>query len=107
MQKISYLYLINKFNNLNSKINLYNIFLKEKNYFKSLELINNILKTKNDLINVWIDKAYIKYKTKEYKLSKEICFSILEKIKNNTKAHNLIGLCLFKEKISRVVKLFV
>ena len=43
--KKSYIKLINEFNNFNSKLNLYNIFLKEKNYHKSLELINNILNT--------------------------------------------------------------
>ena len=76
--KKSYIKLINEFNNFNSKMNLYNIFLKEKNYYKSLELINNILNTNKDLINVWIDKAYINYKIKEYKLSKDICHSILK-----------------------------
>ena len=96
--KNSYIKLINEFNNFNSKLNLYNIFLKEKNYHKSLELINNILITNKDLINVWIDKAYIYYKIKEYKLSKDICHSILKKQKNNTQALNLIGLCFFKEK---------
>ncbi len=96
--KKSYFDLINKFDNFNSKLNLYNIFLKEKNYLKSLDLIEDILKIKNDLINVWIDKAYINYKIKDYKLSKDICYSILSKLKNNTKALNLIGLCLFKEK---------
>ena len=96
--KKSYVYLINKFDNFNSKLNLYNIFLKEKNYIKSLDIINNILKIKDDLINVWIDKAYINYKIKEYNFSKDICYSILSKINNNTKALNLIGLCFFKEK---------
>jgi tetratricopeptide (TPR) repeat protein len=96
--KKSYLDLINKFDNFNSKLNLYNIFLKEKNYLRSLELIEDVLKIKNDLIDVWIDKAYINYKIKDYKLSKDICYSILSKIKNNTKSLNLIGLCLFKEK---------
>ena len=93
--KKSYVYLINKFDNFNSKLNLYNIFLKEKNYIKSLDVINNILKIKDDLINVWIDKAYINYKIKEYSFSKDICYSILSKINNNTKALNLIGLCFF------------
>ena len=65
--KKSYIKLIKEYNNFNSKINLYNIFLKEKNYHKSLELINDILNTNKDLINVWIDKAYINYKIKEYK----------------------------------------
>ena len=83
--KKSYIKLINEFNNFNSKINLYNIFLKEKNYYKSLELINNILNTNKDLINVWIDKAYINYKIKEYNSSKNICYSILKKQKNNQK----------------------
>lgn len=96
--KKSYLFLIDKFDNFNSKVNLYNIFLKEKNYKKSLKLINNILEIKDDLTNVWIDKAYINYKIKEYSLSKKICHSILNKISNNIKALNLIGLCFFKEK---------
>ncbi len=96
--KNNYLFLINNFNNFNAKMNLYNIFLKEKKYQKSLDLINNILEIKNDLLNVWIDKAYINYKIKEYTLSKNICNSILSKTNNNTKAINLIGLCLFKEK---------
>ena len=96
--KKSYLELINKFDNFNSKINLYNIFLKEKNYLKSLDLIEDILKIKSNLIDVWIDKAYINYKIKNYNLSKDVCYSILSKTKNNTKALNLIGLCLFKEK---------
>ena len=96
--KKGYLFLIDKFDNFNSKINLYNIFLKEKNYFKSLELINNILQIKDGLTDVWIDKAYINYKIKEYDLSKKICHSILSKISNNAKALNLIGLCFFKEK---------
>ena len=74
--KKGYLFLIDKFDNFNSKVNLYNIFLKEKNYFKSLQLINNILKIKDDLTNVWIDKAYINYKIKEYDLSKKLCHSI-------------------------------
>ena len=96
--KKNYILLINKFDNFNSKLNLYNIFLKEKNYIKSLDLVNNILKIKDDLINVWIDKAYINYKIKNYDLSKDICYSILKKINNYTKALNLIGLCFFKEK---------
>ena len=96
--KKGYIFLIDKFDNFNSKVNLYNIFLKEKNYFKSLELINNILQIKDDLTDVWIDKAYINYKIKEYGLSKKICHSILSKISNNAKALNLIGLCFFKEK---------
>ncbi len=96
--KKSYINLINKFDNFNSKINLYNIYLKEKNYLESLDLVNNVLKIKNNLTNVIIDKAYINYKIKEYEISKDICYSILSKTKNNTKAINLIGLCLFKEK---------
>ena len=84
--KKNYINLIDEFNNFNSKLNLYNIFLKEKNYHKSLELINDILITNKDLINVWIDKAYIYYKIKEYKISKDICHSILKKQKNNTQA---------------------
>ena len=96
--KKNYLELINKFDNFNSKINLYNIFLKEKNYLKSLDLIEDVLKVKSDLIDVWVDKAYINYKIKNYNLSQDVCHSILSKIKNNTKALNLIGLCLFKEK---------
>ena len=83
--KKSYLELINKFDNFNSKINLYNIFLKEKNYLKSLDLIEDVLKIKSDLIDVWIDKAYINYKIKNYKLSKNICHSILSKMKNKDK----------------------
>ena len=75
--KKGYLFLIDKFDNFNSKVNLYNIFLKEKNYVKSLELIEDVLKIKSDLIAVWIDKAYINYKIKNYKLSKDICHSIL------------------------------
>ena len=55
--KKSYLNLINDFNNFNAKINLYNIYLKEKNYHKALDLIDNILEIKDDLINVHIDKA--------------------------------------------------
>ena len=94
--KKSYLNLINDFNNFNAKINLYNIYLKEKNYHEALDLIDNILKIKQDLINVLIDKAYINYKIKEYDLSKKICHLILVK-SNNTKALNIIGLCLFKE----------
>ena len=66
--KKSYIKLINEFNNFNSKLNLYNIFIKEKNYYKSLELINDILNTNKDLINVWIDKAYINYKIKSKEL---------------------------------------
>ncbi len=93
-----YLSLINNFNNLNSRLNLYNILLQEKNYLESLKLVNNILEDNNDLVNVWIDKAYIHYKIKEYDVSKEICHSILNKINNNIKALNLIGLCFFKEK---------
>ena len=96
--KKSYLYLIKNFEHLNSKINFYNIFLQEKNYIESLDLINNILKTKSDSINIWIDKAYINYKIKAYDISKEICYSILDKKNHNIKALNLIGLCLFKEK---------
>ena len=96
--KKNYINLIDEFNNFNSKLNLYNIFLKEENYYKSLELINDILNTNKDLINVWIDKAYINYKIKEYNLSKDICHLILKKQKNNVRALNLIGLCLFKEK---------
>ena len=95
--KKSYLNLISEFNNFNSKINLYNIYFKEKNYHKALELIDNVLKIKHDLINVQIDQAYINYKIKEYDLSKKICHLILAK-NNNTKALNLIGLCLFKER---------
>ena len=79
--KKSYIKLIDEFNNFNSKFNLYNIFLKEENYYKSLELINDILNTNKDLINVWIDKAYINYKIKEYNLSKDICHLILKKQK--------------------------
>ena len=96
--KKSYVKLIKEYNNFNSKINLYNIFLKEKNYHKSLELINDILNTNKDLINVWIDKAYINYKIKEFNLSKDICHAVLKKQESNAKALNLIGLCLFKEK---------
>ena len=96
--KKSYSKLIKEFNHFNSKINLYNIFLREKNYHNSLELINNILNTDKGLIKVWIDKAYILYKTKEYNSSKNICYSILKKQKNNINAFNLIGLCFFKEK---------
>ena len=77
--KKSYIELINEFNNFNSKINLYNILLREKNYYKSLELINNILNTNKDLTKVWIDKAYIYYKINEYNSSKNICYSILKK----------------------------
>ncbi len=96
--KKSYIKLIKEFNNFNSKLNLYNIFIKEKNYYKSLELIDDILNTNNDLINVWIDKAYLNYKIKEYNLSRDICYSILKKQKNNIQSLNLIGLCFFKEK---------
>ena len=96
--KKSYIKLIDEFNNFNSKLNLYNIFLKEENYYKSLELINDILNTNKDLVDVWIDKAYINYKIKEYNLSKDICHLILKKQKNNAQALNLIGLCFFKEK---------
>ncbi len=96
--KKSYLNLINYFDNLNSKINLYNIYLKEKNYLKSLDLVDKVLSARDDLTNVWIDKAYINYKIKEYQSSKNICNLILDKEKKNIKALNLIGLCLFKEK---------
>ena len=72
--KNSYIKLINEFNNFNSKLNLYNIFLKEKNYYKSLELINDILITNKDLINVWIDKAYVCYKIKEYLTIRILCW---------------------------------
>ncbi len=96
--KMSYIDLINDFDNFNAKINLYGIFLKEKNYLKALDLINHILKKNNELINVWIDKAYINYKIAKYKTSIEICNSILKKNEHNTKALNLIGLCFFKEK---------
>ena len=75
---------------------MYNIYFKEKNYHKALELIDNILKIKQDLINVQIDQAYINYKIKEYDLSKKICHLILTKSKS-IKALNIIGLCLFKE----------
>ncbi len=96
--KNSYAYLIKNYNNFNSKLNLYNILLREKNFHKSLDLIDNILETKKDLINVWVDKAYIHYRMKQYNESKKICNLILTKISNNTKALNLIGLCYFKEK---------
>ncbi len=96
--KNSYAYLIKNFNNFNSKLNLYNILLREKNFLESLDLVDNILETKKDLINVWIDKAYIHYRMKQYSESKKICNLILTKINNNTKALNLIGLCYFKEK---------
>ena len=59
---------------------MYNIYLKEKNYHEALDLIDNVLKIKQDLINVLIDKAYINYKIKEYDLSKKICHLILAKI---------------------------
>ena len=96
--KKSYIKLINEHDNFNAKLNLYNIFLKEKNYSQSLEIINNILKVKYDLINVLIDKAYINYKIKEFEISKEICFSVLKKSENNIKALNLLGLCYYEEK---------
>ena len=94
--KKSYLNLISECNNFNAKINLYNIYFKEKNYHKALELIDNVLKIKHDLINVQIDQAYINYQIKEYDLSKKICHLILAKSKS-IKALNIIGLCLFKE----------
>ena len=96
--KESYKYLIEKFNYFNAKFNLYKIYLKEKSYLKSLNLINDILSIKDDLVDVWLDKAYLNYKIAEFNESKKICYSILKKIKNNTSALNLIGLCLFKEK---------
>ena len=65
---------------------------------KSDEEILALLNTNKDLVDVWIDKAYINYKIKEYNLSKDICHLILKKQKNNAQALNLIGLCFFKEK---------
>ena len=41
--KKSYLNLISDFNNFNAKINLYNIYLKEKNYNKALNLIDKAI----------------------------------------------------------------
>ena len=96
--KKSYFYLIKNYNNFNSKLNLYNILLKEKNYIDSIKLIENILNINNNLTDVWLDKAYIYLKLKNYEESKKICLKILEKLKNNLKAFNLIGLCYLEEK---------
>ena len=43
--KKSYIKLIDEFNNFNSKNESLQYFFKRKNYYKSLELINNILNT--------------------------------------------------------------
>ncbi len=96
--KITYKNLIDKFDNLNAKINLYLLYLKEKNYPNALNIIELILKTDPELNDVLLDKAYILLKSKDIKNCFKICYSILNKNYNNVIAINLIGLCLIEEK---------
>ena len=75
--KKNYEFLINNYSHLKSKINLYNIYLKEESFQKSLNLIIEILKedTSNNLIK--IDKAFVLYKLNRFKESIEECKLIL------------------------------
>jgi len=96
--KTTYKNLIDKYDNLNAKINLYLLYLKENNYSNALNIIELILKTNPGLNDVLLDKAYILLKSKDIKNCFKICDSILKKNYNNLSAINLIGLCFLEEK---------
>jgi len=95
--KNNYKFLINNHSHLKSKINLYNIYLKEKQFEKSLKLINEILNedASNNLYK--IDKAFALYKLNRFAESISECKSILIN-NNNAEALNIWGLCCFSTK---------
>ena len=98
MAKRSYEKLIHDFDNFNAKINLYLLYLGEKEYFKAISIIELILKIKPQLNDVLLDKAFILFKSKNSYECIKICNSVLSKEKNNIKAINLIGQCFLEEK---------
>lgn len=96
--KKTYSTLIKKYDNFNAKINLYLIYLSEKDYLSALNIIELILIKNPDLNNVLLDKAYILLKSNKINSCFEICTLILKKEHRNINAINLIGQCLLEEK---------
>ncbi len=92
--KNNYKFLINNHSHLKSKINLYNIYLKEKQFEKSLKLINEILNEDSSNNLYKIDKAFVLYKLNKFEESISECKSILIN-NNNSEALNIWGLCCF------------
>jgi len=88
----NYKFLINNHSHSKSKINLYNIYLKEKKFEKSLKLINEILKEDSSNNLYKIDKAFVLYKLNKFNESIAECKSILIN-NNNAEALNIWGLC--------------
>ena len=103
--KTTYKNLIDEYDSLSAKVNLYLLYLKENNYSNALKIIELILKTNPELNDVWLDKAYILLKTKDIKNCFKICNSILNQNYKNVIAINLTGLCFLEQKNYKEAKI--
>ena len=92
--KNNYRFLIDKNNNFKSMINLYLLYIKERNYLDALEIINKLTNTEKNAVSIIKDKAFVLYKLKKYNESISICENYL---KNNTDVNflNILGLNFF------------
>ena len=93
----SYEKLIKNYNNLNSKINLYLLYIKEQDYKNALRIIE-LIENSQSSVKILIDKAYILLKINDIQKCMEICNSIILKEGENLDAINLIGCCFLEQK---------
>ena len=93
--EINYKSLIKINEDIKSKINLYNLYISKKLYHNALNQINLIQSKNQSLMQVNQDKAYILYLLKKYDESINQCYQILKVDNKNASILNTLGLCFF------------
>ncbi len=93
--RINYQFLINSLQDIKSMFNLYLIEVSEEKYINALNIIEKIIRKKNDYENIYEYKAFVLYKLKRYSESITICSDKLKESKNNINYLNIIGLNYF------------
>ena len=93
----NYKYLINNNFDIRSKINLYNLYIKQNQFNNALVLIEEVIKENDQILITYQDKANVLYKLKNYDESINECKSIIKLDPQNIKILNLLGLCYLKK----------
>ena len=93
----NYKFLINNNFDIRSKINLYNLYIKQNQFNNALVLIEEVIKENDQILITYQDKANVLYKLKNYDESINECKSIIKLEPQNIKILNLLGLCYLKK----------
>ena len=93
----NYKFLINNNFDIRSKINLYNLYIKQNQFNEALVLIEEVIKENHQILITYQDKANVLYGLKNYDESINECKSIINLDPQNIKVLNLLGLCYLKK----------